>query len=513
VACFCAGLLFAWVPHYVTWPWCRDVDTFSTLALGWDLGTLPYRDILVFNFPGHIYLHWVLGKVFGWGRTVPFYALDAAGVVTLGIALAAWSRRMFGSVLAGLVSYVVFLSFYLGLEYELVAQRDWHATLLTALGLMAAEAWPGRSGRLTAAVCAALALTIRPHVVLFLPAMASAVIEGAQPRDSSLPKTTRALGEWAVALALCVAVAFAPMMLAGLVDDLARGVRVAAYGGRFSKATPSLMLAAFANQFNVRSTDAVVVSCLLLWRFGPRPQRGPGRTWLLALLGALVYRPLHPVQHDYLAHPLALIESVSLALPVAWLAATPGLSRTVRLLLIAPILFEAMPEVPRFCRPMDSLRAFGPLVRGEEPSIPPVGAHRFFRRNTTWSDRYPWSDYTATLGYLRHSITAQVPVANLLKYPPYPSLNGATGHPSPFRVESGICWMVVVDVDLDAEFAASLESSPQTVVVWVPDESEPRLELKRLTAVVQRYYVPEAKFGRIEVWRRGKRTGWDSNPR
>ena len=35
------------------------------------------RDILAYNFPGQIYHFWALGKVFGWGRTVPLYAVKA----------------------------------------------------------------------------------------------------------------------------------------------------------------------------------------------------------------------------------------------------------------------------------------------------------------------------------------------------------------------------------------------------------------------------------------------------
>ena len=34
----CGVLLAAWVPHYLTWPWSRDEDTFSVLAMSWDRG-------------------------------------------------------------------------------------------------------------------------------------------------------------------------------------------------------------------------------------------------------------------------------------------------------------------------------------------------------------------------------------------------------------------------------------------------------------------------------------------
>ncbi len=75
----CLAFLSTWLPHYLLWPWARDPDTFATLAQSWDAGIRPYRDIRGYNFPGAIYLFWVLGKLFGWGRTWTFYAFDAAG--------------------------------------------------------------------------------------------------------------------------------------------------------------------------------------------------------------------------------------------------------------------------------------------------------------------------------------------------------------------------------------------------------------------------------------------------
>jgi hypothetical protein len=104
-------LLASWIPHYLTWPWWPDLDAFAVLAQAWEVGLLPYRDMAAFNFPGQIYLMWALGKVFGWGRTAPFYALDAGLVVTLGLALVMWSRRRFSTVLPGLVGSTAFLGY------------------------------------------------------------------------------------------------------------------------------------------------------------------------------------------------------------------------------------------------------------------------------------------------------------------------------------------------------------------------------------------------------------------
>jgi len=49
-----------------------------------DNGRLPYRDLPSTNFPGSIYLFWLLGKVFGWDRTVPVHCTDAVFLLTPG---------------------------------------------------------------------------------------------------------------------------------------------------------------------------------------------------------------------------------------------------------------------------------------------------------------------------------------------------------------------------------------------------------------------------------------------
>ena len=191
VGLVCIGFLIAWAPHYLTWPWSGDEDTYALLALSWDRGILPYRDIRTFNVPGEIYLFWGFGKVFGWGRTVPFYALDASCVVLLGVVVVAWSRRKLDRALPGLVGYLAFLAYYLNMTYETTGERDWHTAFLVCSGLMIAQAWPGRRSRIASALTTAMALTFRPHAVLFLPALAAAVLE-AEPSSGLL--RTRRLG-------------------------------------------------------------------------------------------------------------------------------------------------------------------------------------------------------------------------------------------------------------------------------------------------------------------------------
>jgi hypothetical protein len=237
-----------------------------------------------------------------------------------------------------------------------------------------------------------------------------------------------------------------------------------------------------------------------------------GRTWSLALFGVLFYKPLHPVQHLYLLRPLELIASVVIALPVAWVLSSRSVARPIALVAVTVVVCEALPGIPRYCSVSESLAAFAPLFHGEEPARSPLGAHKWFHPLDV-NYPYRWSDYCAVLRYLRSNTGSQTFVANFLRRFPFPPVNGPTGRLSPFLAESGICWMWVVDQDLDASFAESLELATDSVVVWCPNEvAEPRLKLEQVTAVIRRSYHPEARFGRIEIWRRSTDRRADMGP-
>jgi hypothetical protein len=498
----CAGFLIAWIPHYLTWPFSRDEDTFAVLALSWDRGILPYRDIRAYNFPGETYLFWGLGKVFGWGRTVPFYAFDASCVVLLGCILVAWSRRRLGGAVPGLVGYLAFLGFYLSLAFENTGEREWHTAFLAGSGLMVAQAFPGRGARIASALMTALAFSIRPHAVLFLPALAAAVAEPGSTSEHPRCARLRAVLEWSLWLGLFVAVAFAPVIAAGIAGDWIRGLRVPAYGGPYSKATPIGALRAFLDQLRDWRTDVPLAATLLLATSPGGRLGSTARTWSLAWLGVLAYRPLHPVQHTYLIHPVLLFRSITWALAVSWLVSRHWLAPPVRVVAVALLAYELVPEPPWMCSLGASARAVRDLARGAMPAQAPLGCLQPFQSGNESPSH--WGVYCATLAYLRRATGPQTFVANVLNRYPYESLNGPTGRLSPLRAESGICWLSWVDIDLDPEFARDLLNAPDSVVVWEPrqDQVDPAMRLERVVAVIREYYEPEARVGRVEVWRR-----------
>jgi hypothetical protein len=231
-------------------------------------------------------------------------------------------------------------------------------------------------------------------------------------------------------------------------------------------------------------------------------------TWLLALVAAVVYRPIHPRDHGYLQTPLALVNAVAWAIPIAWIvrtvAANPSrrLAHFPALLAILLIVYTAVPAISDSnCSVTISIDSMRAAVNGGWPKVPP-GAWSWYVYGRS---PYTWDGYCQLLQYIREKTSTETIVANVLRRPPFPPVNGAAGRRSPFRVESGVPWVYTVAEDLDESFARDLEKQgTNSIVVWSPSETpqEPRLALERLVAVIKHRYAPQARFDTYEVWRR-----------
>jgi hypothetical protein len=499
----CLVLLAGWLPHYLAWPMSRDDDTFAVLAQSWDAGILPYRDIRAYNFPGQTYLFWVLGKTFGWGCTVAIRGVDAVGVVVAGAITISWSRSRLGGTLPGLIGYVAFLSQYLDLPVECTGERDGYMALLTCAGIAILEMWPGRPARLLSSALAALALAVRPQALLFVPALVSAVFEDPQLTNLGFARRIRVVVIWCVSMALFAAVAFAPVVLAGLGGDFVRSLGIVAYGGPYSKNTRAEAITNLFAEFNTWRT-IIALGVTVLLAIQPRHALHPiGRTWLLAVVAALVYRPIAPIQHFYFILPLFLVSAMALAIAVSWLLRAQRLPQPVQLLAVAMVVYECMPAPPLMFSLAESWRAVHALARGEMMATAPPGCVRHFCADAGWPSPQ-WDDYRGLLADIRTRTRPRTLVANCFNQFPYLPINGPTGRLSPFRAESGVCWLSYVDIDLDGEFAQALEAATDSVVVWEPRQPapDPRLQLKRVISVIYQYYEPAARFGRLEVWTR-----------
>jgi hypothetical protein len=232
---------------------------------------------------------------------------------------------------------------------------------------------------------------------------------------------------------------------------------------------------------------------------GPGALRGPSRTWSLALLGALFYKPLSPIAFEYLDQPMVMVRSITLASPIAWLLATVRLSALLRVAAIVAVVALGVGRVPEYCSASRSLRALGPLARGEDPIAPPAGSGSSFRAVGKRPPLYRWDDYRSLLAHLRGSISPRTRVANLLWTFPYPPVNGPAGRLTPFPAAGGYVHLLLVEPDLEARYVAALERTPDSVVVWNPAHGNAKFPL--LYQAVRRLYRPEARFGSLEVWR------------
>lgn len=502
VGLICLVMLATWFPHFLTWPWWCDLDQFATAARAWEAGILPYRDLEDFDFPGPIYLLWPLGKLFGWGRTAPIYALDAVLVVLLGVRLLTWSRRRFGRSLPGLAGFLVFLGYYLGLDYTMVAQRDWQGPLFVVIGLLTLEAWPGRWGRLISAALMGLAMAFRPQVVLFLPALASAINEGARHLDEPWTRGVRPLAEWVAAFGCFTALAFGPLFWAGVMDDFVGRLRVASYGGSYNHLTLVRFTEGLHDHLDAWWTSWAVAAVVLLGLFGAPGDRRQARTWALASLSILLYRPLSPVHHQYLYHPWMLVWSIDVALIVNTLTSARTVLGPLRVLAVAALLVVGVGRIPPYCTVAGSLSAIPALVRGDEPIDSPPGSEAWFP-NRNPDSYYQWSDYRKLLAYLRQT-DPEIRVANVLRTLPFPTINGPTGRVTPFPAAGGVIHLALVDPDLEAEFARALEETPNVLVVWENDDSrvDTLFLCKDIVRTIRRIYQPIRQFGHFQVWAR-----------
>ena len=347
------------------------------------------------------------------------------------------------------------------------------------------QAWPGRTSRLHRGPPGAAALAIRPHAVLFLPALMTAVAAGVTDVDA-LPGTrpgriARILPAWFLTLGIFVTLAFAPVLIAGIADDLIRGLREVAMGGAYNRASATTVRQVFAEEFQEPATLIVIGLLGLTLTTTRGAARRRAAAWSLAMAAALLYRPIHPVQHYYLIYPVILIGSIAVASPLAWIIELDRVPAPVRVAVILLVLSEMNHGRPKFCDPAATSDAILSLMHGQTlPDWPPPGSGDWFDpRFGRW---YRWDEYRNTLIYLRAATDPETLVANVLKQPPLPAINGPTGRLSPFLAESGICWMWLVDIDLEPEFAAALERATDCVVVWSPAEDTvmSQLRLERL---------------------------------
>lgn len=94
---------------------------------------------------------------------------------------------------------------------------------------------------------------------------------------------------WTLACGLFVVLAFAPLIVSGVFVDFLQGLRIAMHGGPHGNTTRGGAPSAFLGQLVDWRLDAILAVLLVLTLQGTLGLRKMAQTWLLALVGALVY--------------------------------------------------------------------------------------------------------------------------------------------------------------------------------------------------------------------------------
>ena len=472
IALWCVTLLVVWIPHYLTWPWFCDQEHFAKIARSWEVGLKPYRDVVTYQFPGEIYLFWVLGKLTGWGNTVSIYALDIVLVIGLGILLVLWGLRLSGRLLPGLIGFSSFLLYYLSVRFDVAAERETQTAVLTLASLMMPSIWAGQGGRVSSAVAFGLALLIRPQVVLLLPAILLAVDSSVRPPGAPWRQSLIAVLTWGLITGLTVALGFMPLVLNGTLLDFWKNLQsMRSTYGRDVVGTSILEILANVKPLTLPKhlllTAALVVG-LLPW---DRPGNATRRLFpmvLTALVGVSFYHAISPLRIAYHATPQIVVAAMGLTFAAAQLVLDQG-RPLVRLAALAALflLFGAR-EKPRALDVLtpgdrtyglrESLRI---LSTGELPLRPAVGFYE--------NPGYSWEDTRATIRYLKEQ-DPDVPVALLLMVNRAATASVAA-RTLAVPVPDGNALLMVNDPALTHRLVTALESADPCVVLWNPSHA------------------------------------------
>ena len=153
-------------------------------------------------------------------------------------------------MLPGAIGYASFLSYYLGLDYRNVIQKDWHGPLFMMLGLMIADGRPMRGGRVASALSARRRRwsSARRSSCSRRPWRSGSPRATIAPGRVGRPRGGGDDGRLAALVAAFTALGFLPLWLDGTWRDFLDCVRVVAYGGPYNQFTPGLMLRTMINQ-------------------------------------------------------------------------------------------------------------------------------------------------------------------------------------------------------------------------------------------------------------------------
>jgi hypothetical protein len=486
-------LVLPWAPLYVQWPRWSDHEHFASLAYGWSNGLLPYRDFININFPGEVYLFWLLGQCCGWSAEWSIYAFDLMSLAAAAVFLLIWSRRVTGRFVAGLGFMALYLSYYTTLSYLAAAQRDSHTALLVVACVLLPLGWHGRWSVVATGVCFALACIIRPHVITLAPAVALAL----GLADSATARWLGAkwlAGRWLLAAAAAIvttALLWLPIILAGLWPDFLESMRLnltgsfAELGGAGRPAFSTLLREAFwtKSYIGVSIVVAACGSCAPWMRWRP-----VWRVVLATQLGGLLYILMHPARHNYLEQPLMAAWALGMGLFLAEIVAAPIERRwSITIAVILALVFQ----YPHAQYNGSVRLAFKSLLgRSERLDV-------WKRKGPGPTANVAWDDYASARHWISQNTSSDTRIANMA-WGIYLASNLERLPALPIEIP----W-IWYHRDSEPRIRQALEADRDMVLIWTPDTFRQQIgDFPELMRVIERDYEPAASFGSIEIRRR-----------
>jgi hypothetical protein len=522
-----AGAIFAaWLPNYLRWPLFVDADYFAQIAREWDSGIAPpYRDTLCYNTPGQIYLFWIAGKLFGWGRTAAVQLVDAALLVAFLGGLVAWSRRRFESALPGALAALGVMAFYAGCGYYVAGQRTWQAGLLGAGSILAAQALGGRRGPILSGALLGAAVLFRPEAAPWGLGALAAVIVGALERDRNALRTAML---WGLGAAGATVLGMLPLLASGVLGDFLAALRAGVSGRYYDPATcvsrpfwtivGEFPLYEFLSPYPVRF---ILVGLPALWLIalvrGNARARADLAVWVVSgvWVGLAAFRA--PFFIGYLVLPIALAALLTVAPALAALRddllKTPALAAVV----VLGLGLVLVPGVPAYCTPRLSWRTCRAVARGKPVAEPPL----YVKPDASDADRRRvWEDYRACVAYLRNDLPKGRTVWNAVD--PFGERGGLGLTFAAERRTGGystmLLWPSVPNAWFERALAAAADDPRSALIIdarklnaEAPAGAPPmKAQLGRwnseLTGVLKSRFEPTARFGPLEVWVRKPET-------
>ena len=504
ILCILMALCFLlWAPHYLYWPWWMDIEHFSVSAHAWDHGIKPYRDLIDFNFPGPIYVMWVIGKLFGWDHPMAANFLDILVFSVLCFVTVRWSKRVFDSSTAGLIGNLLMARYYMSLDASRVMQRDWYVIALGIGMLMIIQMTTHLNKYLFAGFLLAVAFVIRPYAILLVPPVVVALL--LEYRGQWL-KIEFAFKQVVFSGLVSSMILWSPLVLHGIADDFFREIfRELMYGNYDPEGRQAFHWAVYHQIASkvIFSAFCIVVPLLYLLR-NDRRKLYLVLPWVVMFVSMVFYKPMSPVMHAYTEIPLEMVAGLMVGIFWGVFENYQGVSSWFKVCLIAFWTWFYLPGIPEMLSVSSSREALVSMVSntGLEKSPPGWAGHLKDRNNIPKS--YFWQDYQAALKFIREETSSEVRVVNFIRKQPFPTFNGPTGRLSLWPCGEGIQWLRWVHPELELEFANALKTQVPAIVIWNDREEMSQVTIKYplIDQLIRSEYEPVARFGQIDIWKR-----------